>query len=91
MFYGRGFPDLDVHNMTKVHAITATGARLRRANTSVCRLWVIHGYHSGTVLRDAARAHYLGHPKVKRIEIGLKQGETDLLPGDLQAGFHYII
>ncbi|MBE7003237.1 MAG: hypothetical protein E7425_02990 [Ruminococcaceae bacterium] len=65
--------------MTRTQAITAIDAKLRRANASVYRLRVIHGYHSGTVLRDAVRAHYKGHPKVKRIEIGLNLGETDLV------------
>ena len=78
-----GFQEIDVHNMTKVQAIAAINARLRRADGSVYRLRVIHGYHSGTVLRDAVRAHYKGHPKVKRIELGLNPGETDLILREL--------
>ena len=77
------FETIDVHNMTRVQAITAIDARLRRADASVYRLRVIHGFHGGTVLRDAVRAHYRGHPKVKRIEIGLNQGETDLILREL--------
>lgn len=77
------FMEIDVHNMTRTQAITAIDARLRRADASVYRLRVIHGFHSGTVLRDAIRAHYRGHPKVKRIEIGLNQGETDLILREL--------
>lgn len=69
--------------MTRTQAITAIDAKLRRANASVYRLRVIHGYHSGTALRDAVRAHYKGHPKVKRIEIGLNPGETDLVLREL--------
>ena len=78
-----GFQEIDVHNMTKVQAITAIDARLRRANASVYRLRVIHGYHNGTVLRDAVRARYRDHPKVMRIELGLNPGETDLILRDL--------
>ncbi|MBR3428932.1 MAG: Smr/MutS family protein [Clostridia bacterium] len=78
-----GFQEIDVHNMTKVQAITGIDAQLRRANASVYRLRVIHGYHNGTVLRDAVRAHYKDHPKVKRIELGLNPGETDLILRDL--------
>ena len=78
-----GFLEIDVHNMTRTQAITAIDAKLRRANASVYRLRVIHGYHGGTVLRDAVRAHYKGHPKVKRIEIGLNPGETDLILREL--------
>ena len=78
-----GFPEIDVHNMTRAQAITAIDARLRRVNASVYRLRVIHGYHGGTVLRDAVRSHYKNHPKVLRIEIGLNPGETDLVLREL--------
>lgn len=78
-----GFIEIDVHNMTKTQAITAIDAKLRRVNASVYRLRVIHGYRGGTVLRDAVRTHYKSHPKVKRIEIGLNPGETDLILREL--------
>lgn len=77
------FLEVDVHTMTRVQAITAIDAKLRRTDTSVYRLRVIHGYHGGTVLRDAVRAHYKDHPRVKRIELGLNPGETDLILRDL--------
>lgn len=80
---GSGFQEIDVHNMTKTQAITAIDAQLRRASASVYRLRIIHGYHSGTILRDAVRAHYKGHPKVKRIELGMNPGETDLILREL--------
>ena len=82
MFSG-GFVEIDVHNMTRTQAITAIDARLRRADASVYRLRIIHGFHGGTVLRDAVRAHYKGHPKIKRIEVGLNQGVTDLVLREL--------
>ena len=72
------FAELDVHAMTKVQAITALDAALRRAGAGVYRLRVIHGYHGGTVLRDAVRAHAAKHPKVLRVELGLNPGGTDL-------------
>ena len=78
-----GFQEIDVHNMTKVQAVTAIDARLRKAGPAVYRLRVIHGYHSGTVLRDAVRARYRAHPKVLRIELGLNPGETDLILREL--------
>ena len=80
---GLGFQEIDVHTMTKVQAIKAIDAQLRRADASVYRLRVIHGYHGGTILRDAVRAHYKTHPKVRRIELGLNPGETDLILRDL--------
>ena len=79
----RGFLEIDVHNMTQVQAIVAIDAKLRRADASAYRLRVIHGYHSGTAIRDAVRTHYKKHPKVIRIEIGLNPGETDLILREL--------
>lgn len=78
-----GFLEIDVHGMTRTQAFTAIDAVLRRANGSAYLLRVIHGYHGGTVLRDAIRAHYRNHPKVKRIELGLNPGETDLVLKEL--------
>ena len=77
------FQEIDVHNMTKVQAITAIDARLRRSDSSVYQLRVIHGFHGGTVLRDAVRAHYKNHPKVRRIELGMNPGETTLILREL--------
>jgi DNA-nicking Smr family endonuclease len=71
--------ELDVHGMTQSQALTAVDAALRRANAGVYRLRVIHGYHGGTVLREAIRSRYAAHPKVLRLELGLNPGETDLV------------
>ncbi len=69
--------------MTRTQAIAAIDAVLRRTKGEVYRLTVIHGYHGGTVLRDAVRAHYRGHPKVLRVELGLNPGETELVLKEL--------
>ncbi len=79
----RAFDEIDIHQMTKVQAITAIDAKLKRADSGVYSLRVIHGYHGGTVLRDAVRARYARHPKVKRIEIGMNPGETTLILKEL--------
>ena len=78
-----GFLEIDVHGMTREQAFTAIDAKLRRANASTYRLCIIHGYHGGTILRDAVRARYRNHPKVRRIELGLNPGETDLILWEL--------
>lgn len=70
--------EIDVHNMTLYQAKIAIDAKLKRAKGAY-RVRVIHGYHSGTVLRDAIRRDYAKHPQVKRIELGLNMGETDLV------------
>ncbi len=77
------FQEIDVHGLNKTQAFTAIDAKLRRASNAVYTIRVIHGFHGGTVLRDAIRAHYRDHPKVKRIEIGLNPGETDLILKEL--------
>lgn len=77
------FEQIDVHNMTRQQAIAAIDARLRRCKGDVYRLRVIHGFHGGTVLRDAVRAHYKNHPQVLRIELGLNQGDTELVLREL--------
>ena len=77
------FQEVEVHNMTKTQAVTAIDAMLRRADAGVYRIRVIHGYHGGTVLRDAVRARYAAHPKVRRIELGMNPGETDLILREL--------
>ena len=56
---------LDIHGMTCTQAQAAIDAALRRAGGSVYRLEVVHGYHGGT--------------RVKRLEVGLNQGATELV------------
>lgn len=73
-----GIVEIDVHNMNAYQAKIAIDAKLRRS-AGAYRLRVIHGYHRGTSLRDTIRRDYAKHPKVLRIELGLNQGETDLV------------
>lgn len=77
------FQEIDVHGMTQAQAQVAIDAALRRANSSVYSLRVIHGFHGGTALRDMIRSRYRNHPKVIRIELGLNQGETELILREL--------
>ena len=78
----RAFIQIDVHGLTREQAIAAIDARPRRADGAY-RLRVIHGYHGGAVLRDTILARYRNHAKVKRIELGLNPGETDLVLREL--------
>ena len=70
---------VDLHGMNCTQAQAAVDAALRRAGGSVYRLEVIHGFHSGTQLRDMVRRFYGRHPKVRRLELGLNQGSTTLV------------
>ena len=79
MYIQSGTIELDLHGMTCTQAQTAIDAALRRARPSTYRLEVIHGYRSGTELRDMVRRVYARHPKVKRLELGLNPGSTVLV------------
>lgn len=79
----RAFEEIDIHSMNKVQAQAAIDAVLKKNKGEVYTLKVIHGYHGGTSLRDFVRTHYKNNGKVKRIELGLNPGETDLILRDL--------
>ncbi|MBR3186138.1 MAG: hypothetical protein IKF48_08375 [Oscillospiraceae bacterium] len=64
--------------MTLAQACVAIDAALRRAKGAY-RIRVIHGFHGGTALRDGIRGRYGANGKVKRIELGLNPGQTDLI------------
>ena len=80
---GGAFEELDVHGMTRAQALAAIDAKLGRLGPACYQLKIIHGFHGGTVLRDAVRSRYREHPKVRRVELGLNQGETLLILRDL--------
>ena len=46
---------------------------------SVYRIRAIHGFNSGTALRDMIRREYRWHMKVMRISRGQTDGQTDLV------------
>ena len=79
MIGGESVRELDLHGMTLLQAKTCVDAALRRADKSVYRLRLIHGYHGGTALRDGLRKSYKNHPKVLRVELGLNAGITELV------------
>ena len=74
-----GMIELNLHGMTKVQAQVCIDAALRRAGGGVYRICLIHGYTRGTELRDMIRARYKKHPKVKRVELSLNPGQTELV------------
>lgn len=78
-----GIIEIDVHGMTKAQATALIDARLKQAGPSVYRLRIIHGYHGGTELKDEIRRRYRKHSKVIRMELGLNQGQTDLILREL--------
>lgn len=78
-----GILEIDIHKMNRFQAKTLIDSRLKRAKSDIYRIRIIHGFHGGTALKDMIRKEYKGHPKVIRIEVGINQGETDLVLRDL--------
>lgn len=78
-----GIVELDIHNMTWYQAKTFIDSRIKRAKKDVYVIRIIHGYHSGTKLRDMVRKEYRSNPKVKRVELSMNQGVTDIILRDL--------
>ncbi len=74
-----GIQELDLHGMTCYQAKIVIDAALRRAGGSVYRIELIHGYRGGTELKTMIRKEYSKNPKVKRLEMGLNPGTTDLV------------
>jgi DNA-nicking Smr family endonuclease len=79
----KGIIELDVHQMNKFQAKTYIDSRLKQAKDDVYVIRIIHGYHNGTALRDMIRKEYRKNPKVKRIELSLNPGITDLVLREL--------
>ena len=73
------FEQIDIHGMTKEQAKVAVDAKLKKCKGDVYTLKVIHGFHGGTALQSFVRSHYKNDPRVKRIEVGLNSGETELI------------
>ena len=71
-----GIVEIDLHGKNVYQARLTIDAALRRAKAGTYRLRIVHGYNSGTVLRDMVRREYAG--RVLRV-IPLDQGRTDLV------------
>lgn len=76
-----GIIEIDVHGMNTEEAVNAVAKKVQSAGSSVYRIRVIHGYHGGTRIRSGIREEfsYGREPKVKRIEMGVNQGITELI------------
>lgn len=79
----RGIIEIDIHGMNQYQAKTKIQSVLKKANQSVYIIRIIHGYHNGTILRNMIRKEFRTHPKIKRIELSMNQGITDLVLRDL--------
>ena len=71
--------ELNLHGYRLEEAQQILDDALRRAESSVYRIRVIHGYTRGTAIRDMILSEYRWHERVVRIEAGLNRGQTDLI------------
>lgn len=74
--------EIDLHGKNVYQSRIAIDAALRRANAACHRIRIIHGYNSGTAIRDFIEDEYSDHPKVRRIENKLNRGITELVLRD---------
>lgn len=80
MFGSLGIIEVDVHGMTKTKALNHIDYAVAKASGSTYRVRVIHGFNSGTILRNAVREEYpKRHRKVLRVANGRNPGETELV------------
>lgn len=69
--------EIDIHNMHCEEAKRYLERFLSAANGSVKEVVVIHGYTSGTVLRDMVRTR-LKHHRIRSKQLSLNPGITTL-------------
>lgn len=78
-----GIIELDIHGMNSYQAKVSIDSAIKRGERFAYRIRVIHGYNSGTTLKNMVRTTYLNHPKVLRLETRLGDGITDLVLREL--------
>ena len=80
MFGGVGIIEADIHGMTKTKDLNHIDYLISKASGSTYRVRVIHGFNSGTILRNAVRSEYpKRNRKVLRVVNGRNPGETELV------------
>lgn len=71
--------EIDIHGMTEVMAIKALQKFIVSCDEDVDEILVIHGYHSGSVLKDMVlNPNKLRSKRVRRRKFTMNQGETIL-------------
>ncbi|HWT75980.1 MAG TPA: Smr/MutS family protein [Mobilitalea sp.] len=78
-----GILELDIHGMNAYQAKTCIDGVLKKADRSIYRIRIIHGYRGGTALKEMVYQEYQGHPKVIRLEGGWNEGTTDVVLREL--------
>lgn len=78
-----GIQEVNIHGMSTYKAKVCLDSILKKADKGIYRIRVIHGFHSGTALKDMVHQEYRMHPKVLRIENGMNEGITELVLREL--------
>ncbi|MEL7565769.1 MAG: Smr/MutS family protein [Dehalobacterium sp.] len=78
-----GVIELDVHGMTRYQAKVYIDSQLKQVKEDTYIIRIVHGYHSGTGLREMVREEYKDNPKVKRVKCSLNPGVTELILREL--------
>nr|WP_308624796.1 hypothetical protein [uncultured Eisenbergiella sp.] len=79
-----GIMELDLHGKNVLQAKQEVENALKRADGSVYRLRVIHGFHGGTGIKSMLLEDYSygREPKVIRVQGGVNPGITELVLRD---------
>ena len=68
---------IDVHGMTKIEAQKAIEQAIKNAPNNCDTLTVIHGYHSGTELKNFIQSRNgIRSKRIERKKYTMNQGET---------------
>ena len=80
-----GIVEIDLHGMNCYQAKTCIDRQLKKANGSVYYIRLIHGYNSGTELKNMIQDEYScgRHHKVIRVKLGSNPGITNLILREL--------
>ena len=79
-----GIIEIDLHGKNVLQAKAEVDAVLKRTDSSVYRLRIIHGFHGGTGIRSMLQEEY-GYgrePKIIRAQGGNNPGITELVLRD---------
>ena len=81
MALGTGNIEIDLHGLRAEEAIKKIDDAIRKADATVYRIKLIHGYHRGHGLKDAIWDEYSygRNSKVLRIQGGVNEGITELV------------
>jgi hypothetical protein len=80
-----GIVEIDLHGMNSYQARISIDSQLRRADGSVYYIRLIHGFHSGTNLKNMIQDVYGNgsNKKVLRVKAGSNPGITELVLREL--------